>query len=79
LDPPNISINTDINGKQKHYLMKYRCGLSVEIFNELFEKNSVSNIDFEFLPSFINDLFKVSLADFEEPILLTGPTGYKTF
>jgi len=83
LDPPNISIETDINGNQKHYLMKNRCGLSLKIFNELFEKNktnsSISDIDFEFLPSFINDLFKVSLADSEEPILLTGPTGYKTF
>ena len=70
LDPPNISIITDINGNQKHYLRKHRCGISVERFNELY---------FKFLPSFINDLFKASLEDFEEPKLLNGSKGYKTF
>jgi hypothetical protein len=31
------------------------------------------------LSTFINDLFKLALADFEESILIIGPTGYKTF
>ena len=84
MDNPIITYDLDDNGAEKKpYLMKHMCGLSIDIFNELFDKNktnsNISELDFEFLPSFMNDLFKVALADFEEPILLTGPTGYKTF
>ena len=31
------------------------------------------------MPSFKNDLFKVFLIEQEEPTLICGPTGYKTF
>ena len=64
--------------------MKHMYDLQVDIYlKELFEKNkvnsNVSAVDFEFLPTFINDLFKLALAIFEESILIIGPTGYKTF
>jgi hypothetical protein len=70
LDYPIIEFDLDDNWKEKeHYLMKHKCGILVEKFN-------ISEIDSE---SFMNDFFKVALSDDEEPILLTGPTGYKTF
>ena len=86
-ETPKIQSITDDNNVNKYYLMKGECGLSMDSFDKLFSESNKnneniglsSNVDFEYLPSFINDLFKVSLADFEEPILLTGPTGYKTF
>lgn len=42
-------------------------------------KDNSNTTDLETLPFLSNDLFKVLLSDKEEPILLTGPTGYKTF
>ena len=41
--------------------------------------DSLSNADFEYLSSFINDLFIVSLEDFEKSILLTGAIVIKHF
>ena len=64
------------NGKND--LMKNDFGLSFDTFDELFKNDKLLNY-LLFLPSFMNDLFKVVLASNDEPILLYGPTGYKTF
>ena len=83
LDIPIIKNKQDENGTNQYYLMKNKIGISINFLNNLFKSdnnnNSNNTTDLETLPSLSNDLFKVLLSDKEEPILLTGPTGYKTF
>ena len=82
LDTPVIKSKQDENGINRYYLMKNKIGISIDLLNNLFKSdknNSNNTTDLETLPSLSNDLFKVLLSDAEEPILLTGPTGYKTF
>ena len=67
------------------YIRKGKC----KIYYKTIETKTNNNIDdeekinlikiFKKLPSFLNTLFKVSLSNDEEPLLLSGNTCYKTF
>ena len=78
---PMIRPIRDENGNSRYFLMKHKIGICLDLLITLFKKDKIiSNItDLENIPSFSNDLFKVLLSNKEEPILLVGPTGYKTF
>lgn len=62
--------------------MKKDIGISLNLFRAFFESKKIFSgdiKDLEKFPSFSNDFFKILLSEKEEPILLVGPTGYKTF
>ena len=62
--------------------MKYNLGIDLDFIKTFFLSNNIYSgdiIDLNIFSSFSNDFFKILLSDKEEPMLLTGPTGYKTF
>ena len=63
-----------IKGKDTYYLHKGKCSISLK-YIQFFNKN---NNFFKF-PSLYNELFQILLANDEEPILLIGESGYKTY
>ena len=63
---------SEINGEL--FLKKGKCGISLELYH-LCDK--IKNIFT--LPSLYNELFQILLAHDEEPILIVGETGYKTY
>ena len=69
--------NKDAEITQDNFLRKGKCGISLKCI-EFFNKNN-SNTDLFRLPSLYNDLFQILLAHDEEPILLIGESGYKTY
>ena len=78
-DKPQIK-NDD--GSNKYFLMKYNIGIDLDFIQTFFQSNNIYSGDIKDLnifSSFSNDFFKILLSDNEEPMLLTGPTGYKTF
>ena len=48
-------------------------------FDELEEILINQNLNKDELPNYYNDFFKLKLISKEEPILLTGPSSYKTY
>ena len=63
-----------IKGKDAYYLHKGKCSISLK-YIPFFNKNT----NFFQLPSLYNELFQILLAHDEEPILLIGESGYKTY
>ena len=59
--------------KNEYFLRKGKCGISLESI-EISKDNKIFN-----LPSLYNELFQVLLAHSEEPILIIGESGYKTY
>ena len=59
---------------EENFLKKGKCGISLK-YIQFFNKN---NTIFR-LPSLFNDLFLILLAHDEEPILIIGESGYKTY
>ena len=55
-----------------NFLQKGKCGISLKYIN-FFNKDNFR------LPSLYNDLFQILLANEEEPILIIGESGYKTY
>ena len=60
--------------KDENFLRKGKCGISLK-FIQFFNKDKVI---FR-LPSLYNELFQILLAHDEEPILIIGESGYKTY
>ena len=65
-----------IKGKDFYFLQKGKCSISLK-YIPFFNKNR--NHTFFNLPSLYNDLFQILLAHDEEPILIIGESGYKTY
>ncbi|KAK8854131.1 hypothetical protein M9Y10_016685 [Tritrichomonas musculus] len=63
------------NSGKGPYIMKGDIGVSTTLFPN-FEKYV---IEFSCLPSLLECIFQILLSDSSEPIILIGPTGYKTF
>ena len=79
---PIIKTSKDENGIGTDFLMKKDIGIGLNLFKRYFESNNRFSGDIKNLdkfPSFSNDFFKILLSDEEEPLLLVGQTGYKTF
>ena len=76
IDIENI-FNKEAEITQDNYLRKGKCGISLK-YIEFFNKNN-SNTNLFRLPSLYNDLFQILLAHDEEPILMIGESGYKTY
>ena len=64
---PIFNDEVEIKGK---FLHKGKCGISLEYIHN--KKNTIIN-------SLYNDLFQILLAHDEEPILIIGESGYKTY
>ena len=62
--------------KNKYFIMKGNVGIK---FDELEEILINQNLNKDELPNYYNDFFKLKLISKEEPILLTGPSSYKTY
>ena len=63
-------------------IFKGRCRISFDLFKTNFTTNEKPNVEENpiiKLTSLLEDLFQISLASDKEPILLIGPSGYKTF
>ena len=63
-----------IKGKDAYYLQKGKYTISLK-YIQFFNKNK----NFFNLPSLYNELFQILLAHDEEPILIIGESGYKTY
>ena len=62
--------------KDKYFIMKGNIGIK---FEELESNLIIQNLNKDELPNYYNDFFKLKLISKEEPILLTGPSSYKTY
>ena len=60
--------------KDQNFLRKGKCGISLKYIH-FFNKNK----EIFRLPSLYNELFQILLAHEEEPILIIGESGYKTY
>ena len=63
-------------------IFKGNCCISFELFKQMFitaDKPNIQENPIMKLTSLLEDLFQISLASDKEPILLIGPSGYKTF
>ena len=63
-----------IKGKDAYFLQKGKCSISLK-YIQFFNKNK----NYFHLPSLYNELFQILLAHDEEPILIIGESGYKTY
>ena len=52
--------------------------ISIHTFANSYSQSAVLK-KYSFLPNFLEVLFKMKLSDFSEPLLLSGPTCYKTY
>ena len=57
-----------------NYLRKGKCGISLESIPSFNKNKKIFS-----LPSLYNELFQIMLAHDEEPILIIGESGYKTY
>ena len=78
----NAQLRKDKNGNW--YIFKGECGISIEIdeLKNIFnfsEKSGIEESSIYKLSSLLDDLFQISLSTDKEPILIIGPSGYKTF
>ena len=65
-----------VKEKDENFLRKGKCGISLKyILFRFFDKNN----NILRLPSLYNELFQILLAHDEEPILIIGESGYKTY
>ena len=63
-------------------IFKGKCSISFELFKEIFitaDKPNIEESPIMKLTSLLDDLFQIKLTSDKEPILLIGPSGYKTF
>ena len=63
-------------------IFKGNCCISFELFKQIFitaDKPNIEENPIMKLTSLLEDLFQISLTSDKEPILLIGPSGYKTF
>ena len=63
-------------------IFKGKCSISFELFKQKFITANKPNIEespIMKLTSLLDDLFQIKLTSDKEPILLIGPSGYKTF
>ena len=63
-------------------IFKGNCSISFELFKQIFitaDKPNIEENPIMKLNSLLEDLFQISLTSDKEPILLIGPSGYKTF
>ena len=61
-------------GKEGNFLSKGKCGISLKMVEFLSDNKTIFH-----LPSLYNDLFLILLTHDEEPILIIGESGYKTY
>jgi MoxR-like ATPase len=63
-------------------IFKGTCSISFDLFKQIFitaDKPNIEENPIMKLTSLLEDLFQISLTSDKEPILLIGPSGYKTF
>jgi len=63
-------------------IFKGSCSISFDLFKQIFitaDKPNIEENPIMKLTSLLEDLFQISLTSDKEPILLIGPSGYKTF
>ena len=60
--------------KNKYFIMKGDIGIKLDKLEEIY-----LNLNKDELPNYYNDFFKLKLISKDEPILLTGPSSYKTY
>ena len=63
-----------VKEKDENFLRKGKCGISLKYIHFFNKDKSIFR-----LPSLYNELFQVLLAHDEEPILIIGEPGYKTY
>ena len=78
-----IDIKTQI---RKYYIKKHNSLVLLDKIDESSKRNEKENNKqkkllkkYALLPNFLEVLFKMKLSDFSEPLLLSGPTCYKTY
>ena len=63
-------------------IFKGKCCISFDLFKQIFitaDKPNIEENPIMKLTSLLDDLFQINLTSDKEPILLIGPSGYKTF
>ena len=64
------------------FIFKGKCCISFNLFKQIFrtvDKPKIEENPIMKLISLLDDLFQINLTSDKEPILLIGPSGYKTF
>ena len=71
---------------RKYYIQKHKSFILLDKIDENSKRNEEERIlkrkklqKYSRLPSFLECLFKMKLSNFDEPLLLSGPTCYKTY
>ena len=65
--------------ENREMICKGECGISINVFNKHQQDKNKIFEEIMSLPSLYNAFFKVLLSNEDEPILLTGPSGFKSF
>ena len=63
-----------VKGQEQNFLRKGKCGISLKYIHFFNKDKYIFR-----LPSLYNELFQILLAHDEEPILIIGESGYKTY
>ena len=63
-----------VNGEEQNFLRKGKCGIPLKYIHFFNKDKCIFR-----LPSLYNELFQILLAHDEEPILIIGESGYKTY
>ena len=78
----NSKAELKCNNRGDLCIYKGKCCVNCELYKEVFATNDKLNIEQKpnfHLTSLLESLFQIMLSSDDEPILLIGPSGYKTF